>query len=356
MLVSSFGMINIVKAFTYILYPFLFGLELIAVTEESKEKRREKYRTLFVKGFMLMMSWHLVLLSMYVLIEIFPVALIAELYPVKYLRYVSFYAVIGYTWMAGRHIEDGHPMLALALLLFAFRPGAVHFAMLSILIYGLKNKKITGNAMFLYVFAASLIRPVTIISGLKVFLLLSLLLYLIYAADVQRRYIVARRIGCAVLFLALALFSFRGKIYTAESKGTIRFITPHDYLTAGPSEELYQLANEFRQMTGKDTVFLADRNSVNALWLQALSERSSYALEKTVPSSKGSIQEWYSRCMELTDLFAMKTNEINQFMKEREIEYVLVDSDKFSSYDESDQFHCILEGYEGNIRIYKALY
>ena len=56
MLVSSFGMINIVKAFTYILYPFLFGLELIAVTEESKEKRREKYRTLFVKGFMLILN------------------------------------------------------------------------------------------------------------------------------------------------------------------------------------------------------------------------------------------------------------------------------------------------------------
>lgn len=353
LIVSTFGTVNILSSLTYILYPFLFGLQLFICRKNHSTNDRLLIRQYIIKAFVLIASWCLALLVMYLFIEIVPLSFVAELYPIKYLRYVSFFAVIGYTWLIHYYIEEGSPILAAALLVFAYTPGLLSFTILFFLIYCIKTGRMTEKAITIYFLIKILFTPVSVIPGLPYILILILLYHIFSELDIKKVR-KTKKAGCICLLFLICFFALKDKVFTL-SEGKCQLITPHDYLIASSTEEVFDLSKKFKSLSNENDVFLARPDSWKAGWMQVLSERSCYVLEKTVPSSKGSIEEWYSRYLEVSGLSEMSSVDVFNVMKQHNIRYLLVETGNFSVYDKSAQFRCFLYGDEDNIRIYERI-
>ena len=118
------------------------------------------------------------------------------------------------------------------------------------------------------------------------------------------------------------------------------------------TEEAYDLAIDFKSSTDADEQFISDPDKPVTDWFQLVSRRSTYVSWKNIPSSKGAMQIWYDRYLEISNLFDKDVSEVYHLMENQDISYILVPNEFFDIYDSSELFEMSFMSKEDAYRIY----
>lgn len=138
------------------------------------------------------------------------------------------------------------------------------------------------------------------------------------------------------------------------NNGTISFINGEQALRFSIGDELYDLAEAFRNQTDVMDSFLADPDATQDTgWFQVVCQRNCYVVQKVIPSSRCMVGEWYDRYMETSEFDEKTGEDIENIMNANEIEYVLVNADNYSKLDETDSFSVFMNSISDAFRIYK---
>lgn len=137
--------------------------------------------------------------------------------------------------------------------------------------------------------------------------------------------------------------------------GGLRLISGEYSLVSSMGGELYSFANEFKDATYTDEQFLADPDDTTGSgWFQVVSERNCYVINKVIPSSKVTLDDWYDRYLKVNSFSDRSADEIKNAMDEIGIKYLLVNSSLYEKYDAATEFEPFLSSESDSYRIYKV--
>lgn len=161
-----------------------------------------------------------------------------------------------------------------------------------------------------------------------------------------------KNVVVSILLVTLLFMGLAGRVIIYDE--CVCFISGEEALKYTMGNELYDLAMDFNSKTDKNEDFLADPDDgINTGWFQVVSKRNCYVVEKVIPSSKVTVDDWYNRYMETINWTERSADDIKRIMTNNNIKYVLLVSDCYNKLDERNDFSIALESSEGAFRIYK---
>ena len=159
---------------------------------------------------------------------------------------------------------------------------------------------------------------------------------------------------CAACVCMLLLSLLNRVIIHHSGTTSFSIITGEKALRYSMGNELYDLAIQFRNDTEVSDEFLADPNAeVETGWFQVVSERNCLVVEKVIPSSKRTVDDWYERYLQTVDFDKRTAEELLTTMKTFNINYILVDTDNYQKLDETKNFIIYIQAKDDSYRVYK---
>lgn len=335
------------------------------------KNRMDTLRMFGVEFGLFVASWIGAIGIMYIGTEKLKLVSITTIFITKYLKYVGLMAIIWYIRTAIELFADNNLILGLGILTFAFSAknlgyeAVVVCAILLLWIYFVINNydgdRLKGRydiyvllagilfVMMDFKYAWGWVNPdIKIVFFLVITAFLSRYIWKTFGIKIFRYVTIALcvlTIGCGL----------RGDIYDISGL-KVTFRTPTTFLINACGKDIYELAIDFAEATGKDETFLADPDdSEGAGWFQIVAQRNCYVLYKVVPSSKSMMKEWYDRYMTVQGIFDKPIEEIESIMDTADIEYILVDSGHFELFDTNSNFEVYRESINGKYRMYKHM-
>lgn len=160
-------------------------------------------------------------------------------------------------------------------------------------------------------------------------------------------------ISACVCMIIISLLG-RVLIYSNEK---FSLINGEMALRASLGDDLYTLAEDFKNSTDNDAEFLANPDdTINVGWFQVVSERNCYVVYKVIPSSRCMVDDWYNRYLSANSFDEKTGEDIQNIMESSGIQYVLINSDNYTKLDElSRGFSVFLRSPSDSFRVYKLV-
>ena len=352
MVPSHWGIKMIVMYFLLLLYPAAFWLYRMKVENDKKIKVRT------IEIALCLFAWLAVVAVEWLFIEVYPVAAVASLMIPKFFKYISFLSLIVYMKVIAGYFKQGKYEWGVLIFLFSMVAPSVKtesdfvFGFVSFLCllgaqwYFDKNDNRTLKLTFAIIYI--------LILGMRLGTLPAALLIIAPFALWEGKNIKKPVLKIAsIVLVELVLITVIGyhKFYAIDGH-KLQWITPHKYITASMTEEAYDLAIDFKSSTDADEQFISDPDKPVTDWFQLVSRRSTYVSWKNIPSSKGAMQIWYDRYLEISNLFDKDVSEVYHLMENQDISYILVPNEFFDIYDSSELFEMSFMSKEDAYRIY----
>lgn len=176
------------------------------------------------------------------------------------------------------------------------------------------NKK---NILYNILSVANIIVSVMVLNYGKWALLLLTVLCIIYSFN-----------KCKIIRLStipIVCFLLIINLYCSAKPSSIYGI-PTSLLAEQSERNVYEFANEFKNISKPEETFICDPYSNASCFIQHVSRRSSFVLWKTVPSYEKGIIEWNKRVKSIPKWDTISEKTIISIMKKNRIKY-LVDND-----------------------------
>lgn len=117
-------------------------------------------------------------------------------------------------------------------------------------------------------------------------------------------------------------------------------------------EDAYLISQKISEVVPKEQRILCEALSIEDGYIQHISRRSMYVLDKTVPSSDQGIKIWHDRIIETKDFCQWTPERTAEFMREKELQYVTINTQNMTHpYDDCSLF--AKETEQGNFILYK---
>lgn len=158
---------------------------------------------------------------------------------------------------------------------------------------------------------------------------------------------------CVIVCVCMIMLSFLGRIVVYEN-GSISLISGEKALKASFGDDLFALAESFREATNPATEFLANPDdTINAGWFQVVSQRNCYVLLKVIPSSKSTVDDWYDRYMQTSSFDDKSGTDIEAIMNSFGLNYILINADNYVKLEETGDFSVFMSSPADTFRVYK---
>ena len=362
---SSWGMDAIYKTIWIDICFMLLGIQSIAIN--SKEKVKEY----LLQALFLVVAWILAILLMYIFTEKKPLVIVSTMFLSKSFKFVLLIAIIWLIKAAFDMYKKEAYISCYAVLGFGFF--ASDFDLTGILIYLIitavavsvenfiieNGRRIIPKDVAVYfdvIFFAGVIcakqAKLGQINGAVVVLVFFAVLVI---GIVSSRKMTGYKFLICAACVCMLLLSLLNRVIIHHS-GTTSFsiITGEKALRYSMGNELYDLAIQFRNDTEVSDEFLADPNAeVETGWFQVVSERNCLVVEKVIPSSKRTVDDWYERYLQTVDFDKRTAEELLTTMKTFNINYILVDTDNYQKLDETKNFIIYMQAKDDSYRVYK---
>lgn len=354
MVPSRWGVKMIVMYFLLLLYPAAFWIY------QMKDKKDKNIKVRTIEIALCLLAWLAVVVIEWLFIEVCPIAAIASLMIPKFFKYISFLSLIVYMKVIAGYFKQGNYEWGVLIFLFAMMAPSVSseadfvfvfvsfLCLLGVQWYFAKN----DNDILKLAFTITYILILGTRLGTLPAALLITFPFLLWGNQYMKKPAL-RIVGIVMAELVLFMVIGFHKFYTIEGR-RLQWITPHKYVTASMTEEAYDLAIDFKLSTDVNEQFISDPDKAVTDWFQLVSRRSTYVSWKNIPSSKGAMQIWYDRYLEIDNLFDKDVSEVYELMKSRNVSYILVPDEFFGIYDSSELFEISLMSKEDAYRIYSA--
>lgn len=364
----------------------------IPICIECIDKKQNIHRIL--EAFMLIGSWVFAILFMYVFTEIKPIAAVSTLFISKFFKYIL---LMGLIWMLkssfdlrdkGKYITH-YMMIFFVLTVSACSAFQMCFYIATVVIIYMIEKRNDNSKIIIYIsnhkhvfdfaFACTMMYVKrkslglsyytfhNLISDFKTTIITALrnsfcqglvILVVFFAIMIMNLFIRKKLFGYHLIsilsLVCLLIFSMVGKIIVYEDG--VRFLNGETALKYSMGSELYDFAFNFRKMTDVADVFLADPDdTINTGWFQVVSERNCYVVEKVIPSSKVTIDDWYYRYTQTNSFYGRSSDEIKNVMNLEGIDYLLLTVDNYDRFNEDNDFVIFMKSESDLYRIYKLI-
>lgn len=333
LLISSFGLKNIVLHLLLLLYPAF----LYAIYMKSKKK---PYKVFLIKSGFLIGTWVLALVFEYVFTEIIPKAFVPTMYPTKYFRYISILAVIWYGKLIYESLKERQLEVAACVLWFAFSAKNMGFWSLLAILLVVFVMKAYADSDKTYAFPATILlllicSTYMLHPSARTCALVALICAIgLIEAMLHNRMKKVMLILCVLTCFGVASY---GRLYIF-AEGEIRVLKPNDYLLQTVSPGIVSLSNWFEKNTEKDEMFLCNPEDLAGAWFQVLAKRNCYNQFKTTPSSSARVKQWYDDWQNTRGLFWHPIEEIIDLMKNINCKWILVPADRCEMFEISKYF------------------
>lgn len=347
---SKWGWQEIIKYFFLLVYPVLFSF-LYNLKKKKKDYIHIENISFIIGAF----AWISAILVTYIFTEIVPIACLTTMMIPKFLKYISFLAMVFYIIIVERYNEDNNMLLALVILLFALiSKNTSSYLAISICIgIGIFNyfmdeqySKVVHEIIiicFATLLGNYMDKKVLVVIGLAT--LAWILIRLSKSGLNSKKYF------SYLIVLVLLIISMEGKVFILDN---IKFskVEPTNLLINSCSRQIYDLALEFKEKTTQTDFFVSDPNSEEACWFELISERTCYVQWKTVPSASSHIEEWYLRFKKSYKLFEKDINDIVSIMNDIDCQYILVPKQYFGTFDGCNSFESYTDDHKSGFKIY----
>lgn len=351
LLLSSIGKWKIFKATILLLFIsiVLFG-DLFKYCKYKNEKR-----TIFIL-FFLSIIYILLYFLHYLSTEIYKIPFIITMYIPKSFRFFTFLGLINYIILGLKRIEKKKFLKGSILLIIPLIPNLsinkqnycivlIFFVMFFILekfkldFSNIKNKyKIKIINVFIYLFIIFIVyKNYNYIFKSLILICIGILIYEFVFNYIKIRGKVVVLIFIFFLFMKILYTSMNGKVFNI-TKNNNQYISGLEFAKKAIDLELYELAIQFKNITNLDEGFLADPYAVYPNYFQLFSERNCYVLYKNTPSQKHLVIDWYERIEKVKNVSKASAEELKKLLKDINLKYVLISSDKFDIVKDSSYF------------------
>ena len=358
---STWGNVTIIRSFGINISLILFRIVYLFLYEKDKLKRFSYEVILFL------IAWLGALGIAFIFTEIIPISFISTIFLSKAFKYVVLMTLIWTIQTVAAVLTKAKSLSGFFILFYCFMTHNLselalvvcflivlsllflEYKFVSVSQYGRWNNVLAGIIFMLFAFEDTFENVVTIH---RMVILLIIMIWILSESAKWHWFIVSKVVvvGLAVL---LIIVSGQNQFYTYE-EGRFKLRTGEDYLCTTMGDGLYEVAIDFKAITSKDEVFLADPEKKKAAgWMQVVSERNCYVVRKVVPSSKSNLKEWYERFTKTENLFDMEIDDIIKIMQEEQIQYLLVDNKNYGKVDASSVFSVSIESSDDKYRIYE---
>lgn len=129
-----------------------------------------------------------------------------------------------------------------------------------------------------------------------------------------------------ILYVLLTVFIILcsyGKLYEIKEKH-ITFIGGEEKLYNACDHDLYGLAKEFKDKSMYSDLILANPDGVETAYFQMISERAIYCSNYNRLGNKDAYLKWYDRLLLVRKLLQSDAKQINGYMKDNDIQYLLL--------------------------------
>lgn len=347
LLVSDWGIINVIYSLLLILGAFA----CLYIYQKKYKKNIDK----LVWGLaFLIIFWILSIIVEYFCTEVFSISIIPTMYIPKYFKYVTWIAALVYTYFGITAIIKKKYLSAFCLLTILLLPynkiGDVKIQIGAfILLFGFlvfSCKMDIDDKLFMIEDEDDSIELLVVLAFMTLIILNNevnyvllavtiLLLFVCYVEPKIKLRILARLCTIISFGFVLVLSIYHFALYRDNG---LHVVTSQKYIEDSVGSNIYELAIQFENMTDKDTMFLGNPDSLASNGFQLVSHRSCYALYKNTPSSKGAVIEWYTRIENTRPMTYCSVDDLVDMLKDIDLEYVLVTSDRFGELDNSDLF------------------
>jgi hypothetical protein len=348
---SKWGWQEIIKYFLLLAYPVFFSF--FYNIEKHKREQIHIENISFIIG---AVAWGSAILVTYLTTEIVPIASMATMYFPKFLKYISFLAMIFYIIIIERYNEDNNMLCALVILLFALIckniPAylAISICLVVCILNYFMDKQYSKivNEIIILCFAALLGSYL----GKKVLVVIGLATLAWILIRFSKSWLNCKKYFSYLIVLVLLIVSMEGKVFLLDN---LKFskIEPTNLLIKSCSKQIYDVASAFKEKTIQTDFFVSDPNSEEACWFELISERNCYVQWKTVPSASSQIEEWYLRYKKTEKLFEKNINDIVSIMNDIDCQYILAPKKYFEKFDGCNLFEVYTADDEFDFRIYK---
>lgn len=350
---TAWGLSVILKNFAVVVLSALILL-ITKYLNNSKE-----VNVFIIESGIAIVSWIGALIVVYIFTEKVPIATIVTMYIPKYFKYIG---ILSQIWCLRAGIEwiKKKEYLIAGTIIFVIYAGS-NFSLsdliplYGILILGLFLLKKYGIEEMQYLMPIAALAIITE-NNSRILTQCIRLMFIIYSIVFLEKGLFKRLLNniivviiCAILMLGYAT---KDRIWTINN-GHISGVEFSSYIVGAMGSDLYNLAREFKDTTSTNEMFLADPNDGINCWFQLASERNSYTNTKNVPAAQVQIKEWYERIMETKELLSKSPLEIYSIMNRESINYILVKSDFYEQFDNSDLFVIRNASSNDQFRIYE---
>ncbi len=357
---SQWGKENIVKSFVVNISLFLLVLETIYLTKRQEIKR------VYLEVGALMVAWLGALGLAYIFTERFPLAIVSTMFLSKSFKYVVLMAVIYTIYSLELLRNTGKVLSGYLLLFYAFMTGNwstdqmllyfLAFAVMIVLEHRLqKESDISSQILFTCDVVFFFIVLFARFFALNLYEIIKILTVFMVIGAVHIRMQKGNTAVITILgSILILLVSGFGVLY-ARNGGKFILQTGENAMRMTMGNDLYVLACQFEQMSDASDVFIADpKDTGGAGWFQIACKRNCYVLEKVIPSSKCTVEEWYERYISLEDFYNLSPDEIKNTMHDEKIDYALIKMDRFAEFDCCKDFEIVLTSPEDTYRLYQV--
>ena len=385
-LVPSSWNVDLVYKSIWVDVAFL-GLGLQANYLLKKDSTKKK----LVEAGILVCAWIVAITIMYVFTEIKPIAMISTLFISKFFKYVLLIALI---WIVRAFIDlringyliSGYLVLGFGFLATSFELKWIALLFCIVIIVMLVEKDFVERKVldipsqyylvFDVIFFVLLIcikrENIDIKVGSIVELLVApkealsssligITIVLVFFAAFVTTFALEKKIKCYKILCFFACvcmiglsFVQRVVVYNSDD-GTISLISGEMALKNSMSADLYELAENFNQLTDINQAFLAEPDEIQTGWFQLVSERNCYVVNKVIPSSKVTTDEWYTRYILTAGICDKSIEEIENIMDISDISYLLVSALYYDKFAETTDFEVFTTSTEDSYRVYKCV-
>lgn len=364
LVVSTWNKSAIFNSLIVILLPGMLRIEQLLIFAKKDLKE-------FIGEFgLFILMWGGVYAVMYFGTEKLHIVSITVMFLSKFFKYVAVVSLIWYMKTANVYFRRGEFLAgffvlspALIVYIWDVRTGVLFALCIIAYIYYscINDQKKSAvsekeNSIFKYlagcVYAALLCYNLSgkslAVIGTVVFLTGVWTLFLMYS---KKTFKVIAFLSIMALFLGCSYGTFYW-----YSDGKVSLISSTDILINSSGKDIYQLAQNFGDMTEKTDGYIVDSADQEYVgWFQIISGRNCYAFKKVVPSSKSMMQEWYDRCQQTEKIFKKDISEIIEIMSDSGNSYILVGNENYDMFDTCSYFCCFTECNGDTYRIYQLL-
>lgn len=160
------------------------------------------------------------------------------------------------------------------------------------------------------------------------------------------------KVFASFVLVCMIGLSLMGKVVIYDEG--IKIMDGEIALKSSMGTDLYNLANSFKTSTNSSDEFLANPDDTeNTGWFQVVSQRNCYVVVKAIPSTKGALDDWYNRYLQVNEFEDRTSDEIETVMRSSDIEYLLLAADDYERFDEDSDYEVYMSSDADSFRIYQ---